>query len=90
MSDADLVTMLREDATFNQRTVTEWDGYWGKPATRENALEALASAEKTVDDLCQGRLRWEMRVPAEPDHDPDLIIGQALRLARQFIEETDR
>ena len=49
------------------------------------ALLAIERAEKAVDDLCQGRLRWEMRVPAEPDHDPDLIISDALRLARAAI-----
>lgn len=49
------------------------------------ALDAIARAEQAVDDLCQGRLRWEMRVPAEPDHDPDLIISEALRQARALL-----
>lgn len=51
---------------------------------RDRLLAAVARAEQAVDDLCQGRLRWEMRVPAEPDHDPDLIISEALRQAREF------
>lgn len=49
------------------------------------ALRAIEKAEKAVDDLCQGRLRWEMRVPAEPDHDPDLIISEALRQSRAIL-----
>ena len=54
--------------------------------TRESALSKIARAEQAVDDLCSGKLRWEMRVPAEPDHDPDLIISDALRAARLLIE----
>lgn len=49
------------------------------------ALDKIARAEQAVDDLCSGRLRWEMRVPAEPDHDPDLIISDALRAARETL-----
>jgi hypothetical protein len=53
----------------------------------DEALRLIERAEKAVDDLCSGRLRWEMRVPAEPDHDPDLIISTALRAARTAIAE---
>lgn len=48
-------------------------------------MDAIDRAEKAVDDLCTGRLRWEMRVPAEPDHDPDLIIAAALQVARKAL-----
>jgi hypothetical protein len=54
-------------------------------AEREALREALDRADTAVDDLCRGRLRWEMRVPAEPDHDPDLIISHALGLARAAL-----
>lgn len=56
-----------------------------EPLDGREALRAIDRAEKAVDDLCQGRLRWEMRVPAEPDHDPDLIISEALRLSRAAL-----
>ncbi len=51
----------------------------------DDLRRALDAADKAVDDLCQGRLRWEMRVPAEPDHDPDLIISKALGMARAAL-----
>ena len=46
-------------------------------------------ATQAVDDLCQGRLRWEMRVPAEPDHDPDLIISDSLRDIPDLLRDLD-
>lgn len=53
--------------------------------TLEAALTAIKRAESAVADLCSGRLRWEMRVPAEPDHDPDLIISDALGKAADAL-----
>lgn len=53
--------------------------------TVESALAAIDKAWDTVSALCAGRMRWEMRVPAEPDHDPDLVIGDALRQARALL-----
>ena len=43
------------------------------------ARQSNERAYRAITDLCSGKLRWEMRVPAEPDHDPDLIITAALR-----------
>ncbi len=48
---------------------------------------ALTAARKAGDDLCAGRLRWERRVPAEPDHDPDLIISRGLDAAEAEISQ---
>ena len=48
-------------------------------------LAALERAEQAVSDLCAGRLRWEMRVPADASHDPDLIIGEALDRLRALL-----
>lgn len=48
-------------------------------------LEALDAAWETVSALCSGRMRWTMSVPAEPDRDPDLVIGHALTLAKQYV-----
>lgn len=55
---------------------------------RQQAADLLAKierAERAIDDLCSGTLRWVMRVPAEPDHDPDLIISEALRAAKHAL-----
>lgn len=54
--------------------------------TVAETLVAIAKAHRTVDDLCQGRIRWTMNVPAEPDRDPDLIIADALGKAQRLIE----
>lgn len=52
-------------------------------AVRE-ALDAIKRAHAVVDDLCNGR-RWTMSVPARPDADPDLVIGDALTKAERVI-----
>lgn len=45
-------------------------------------LDAIAErrekAIQMVSDLCEGRREWIMRIPAEPDYDPDLIIAASL------------
>ena len=53
-------------------------------AVRE-ALEKIEKAEQMVSDLCQRRREWIMSIPASPDHDPDLVIADALRAARQAL-----
>lgn len=72
---------------MSARRDTQGRGERREPVSNEaaTALEKIARAEKAVDDLCSGKLRWQMRVPAEPDHDPDLIISEALRAARHAI-----
>ena len=50
------------------------------------ALAAISGAMVVVDDLCQGRRKWTMSIPARPDHDPDLIIMEALRKAKVAME----
>lgn len=52
---------------------------------REVALAAIEKAHQMVSDLCARRREWIMSIPARPDHDPDLVIGEALRLARQAL-----
>lgn len=47
---------------------------------------ALAKAHAVVNDLCQGKRRWTMSVPAQPDSDPDLVISGALQLAMQELD----
>jgi hypothetical protein len=49
-------------------------------------LAAIEKAEQEVFDLCSGKHRWTMRVPAEPDRDSDLVIGGALRMAADYIK----
>lgn len=60
---------------------------------RSDAADVLAkieAAEAMVSALCQtrgtpGAREWTMSIPARPDHDPDLVIGDALHAARKLI-----
>lgn len=36
-----------------------------------------------ISDLCNRRRRWTMSIPARPDHDPDLVIGDGLTAGRE-------
>lgn len=47
----------------------------------------VGRAHGIVQALSQGRRKWDISIPARPDHDPDLIIGQALRDADDMIKE---
>ena len=64
-----------------------------KPATSSSkktpaeVLEGIEKAQRMVSELCAGRRTWIMSIPARPDYDPDLVIGQALHDARTLIEE---
>ena len=40
--------------------------------------ERYRKARQMVSDLCEGRREWIMRIPAEPDYDPDLVIAASL------------
>ena len=56
--------------------------------TKKEILEKLGKADQVVTDLCSGKFKWDMQVPARPDHDPDLVISAALTAAGQYITET--
>ena len=53
----------------------------------DEARRLHLAAWQIVNDLCAGKKRWVMSVPAEPDRDPDLVIGAALDILRRLIEE---
>ena len=53
-------------------------------AMRE-AINAIDRATVKVNKLCSGKDRWTLSVPARPDYDPDIIIMDALRKARDII-----
>jgi hypothetical protein len=50
-----------------------------------DTIEQLERAHKVVVELCQDRRRWVMRIPLDRNHDPDVIIGGALRGAQKAI-----
>jgi hypothetical protein len=53
--------------------------------TNEEVIAKIDKALETVFDLCSGKQRWVMSVPAQPDRDPDLVISEALRAAREAL-----
>lgn len=53
--------------------------------SEREALAKINAALATVSALCDGTERWTMRVPAEPDRDPDLVISGALEAAKDLI-----
>lgn len=56
------------------------------PVTAESAIHQIDRASDIVSELCSGKRRWTMSVPARPDDDPDLAIGAALRASRRLIQ----
>ncbi len=60
---------------------------------REMLQEIKAREEKAhqvISDLCNGRRRWIMSIPAQEDYDPDLVIGASLRDIPTLLSEIDR
>lgn len=52
------------------------------------AIEAhVAAAHDKVAALCDGRERWRMSIPAEPERDADLVISRALAHADSLVAE---
>ncbi len=35
--------------------------------------ELVTKCRAWISDLCNGKRKWMMRIPAEPDYDPDLL-----------------
>lgn len=55
----------------------------------EQAKDAIKKAQTVVSELCNGTRRWVMRVPAQLDDDPDIVIATALNLAKAVIEKSE-
>lgn len=55
--------------------------------SREEAVRKIGDAVKLVGELCSGGRKWTMSVPAQPDYDPDLVIGGALHAALRALSQ---
>ena len=42
----------------------------------------IRAAQKVVNELTDGVRQWTLSIPARTDHDPDIVIGDALEAAR--------
>ena len=58
---------------------------WQKATTPEQVLALIADASEKVSDMCSGSGRWRMSIPVDTD-DHDVVIGNALCAAKQFID----
>lgn len=47
---------------------------------------AIEKAHDHVSDLCEGKTKWTMRIPAEPDRDSDLVIGAGLQAGKKALD----
>jgi len=56
----------------------------------EEARERAEKAHAKVSTLCEGREKWTMCIPAQPDSDPDLVIGAALLAVRTVCDIATR
>ena len=64
------------------------------PEERE-AHEKLTKAHELVVALCaprgtRGAREWIMSIPARPDYDPDIVIGEAIRLGMDLLLKVAR
>ena len=49
-------------------------------AVPESPEAAIRMAQSMVSMLCHRSRRWVMSIPAQPNQDPDLVIGRGLRV----------
>lgn len=54
-----------------------------------DAHEKIERARQMVYDLCSGKERWVMRVPAQPDRDSDLIIMAGLDAVETILSQIE-
>lgn len=60
-----------------------------RPVTEtQDALAKIERAHQMISDLNHQRQRWVMSIPARPDEDPDLVVGEALSAAERLLRST--
>ena len=45
-----------------------------------SVLNVFGKAREVIHDLCEGRTKWTMSIPANEDSDSDLVLDKALTL----------
>jgi len=53
----------------------------------DHAETAIAKARTELADVCAGRKRWTMCIPARPGEDTDLVLGDGLREGLRAVAE---
>jgi len=52
--------------------------------------ENIEAGHAAIHELCSGKRRWTMSIPAEPDRDQDLVLTRALEAGTQAIDRLQR
>ena len=55
----------------------------------KEAREAIGKSKQKLFDLCSGKERWHMSIPADQKNDPDIVIMEGLRLAEEYLVELE-
>jgi len=55
----------------------------------KEAREAIGKSKQKLFDLCSGKERWHMSIPADQKNDPDIVIMEGLRLAEEYLAELE-
>lgn len=56
---------------------------------RAEVKARLNKAHTHIADLCEGKAKWTMRIPADPERDSDLILSEALSDAEVLLAIVD-
>ena len=50
-----------------------------------SVLNVFGKAHEVIHDICDGRAKWTMSIPANEDTDSDLILANALNLGSRAV-----
>ena len=85
----EVVEEVPETKPPTEKLSADWAKEFRFTDDRDKALAQtkarIKAAEQMVYDLCNGKRRWIMSVPAQPESDPDLVIAMALRESEAAI-----
>ena len=50
-----------------------------------SVLNVFGKAREVIHDLCEGRTKWTMSIPANEETDSDLVLDKALTLGSRAV-----
>ena len=54
-----------------------------------SVLNAFGKAREVIHNLCDGRTKWTMSIPANEETDSDLVLDKALTLGARAVNMLD-
>jgi hypothetical protein len=55
-----------------------------------SVLNVFGKAHEVIHDICDGRAKWTMSIPANEDTDSDLVLAKALTLGSRAANLLDQ